>query len=168
MADGAKFAAFSAEVMGACEQYQPGEVDRAGDTLVRMKTRPHIGDVYDALDKARETASPTKPQTARSLQSDVTIAVAWLAGSTVRYADFPAEFNQPDHLFPFVPRETLAQFARGIDHGARSMIARLDSLTHAPRHLRPTDSFEAEIVRRLRWAKDFAGGYDRRLAEIAP
>jgi hypothetical protein len=164
--DGAKFAGFSSEVMSACERYEPTVIDRAADRLVRLPTRPHIGAVYAALDEAAAGRSAPPTQRPRSVQADVTLATAWLGGSTVRHHDFPAEFPPPEGDFPFVDPAKLAHFARNIGWEAQAMIKRLHGLTDAPKRYQPHDRFEAVIVWNLRYAKTYQAGYASRLAEI--
>jgi hypothetical protein len=98
MADSAKFAAFSCEVMTACADHDPETIAGATKSLLRGQRRPHIGDVYAALsdsagqkplttDQRRGLATPSE-------DDEIDLILAWLTGAAVRWDDWAAVFGE--------------------------------------------------------------------------
>ena len=151
MADGDKFAAYSGEVMAACERYSPEEVDRAAFALVRAKSRPHIGDVYDALDRARAASAPRKETGTRSTWNDLTLIIAWICGNEARWFDWQLEMGaRGEGDAPvFIPEAKLRDFA--LRSASRLKRDFDDIVWKAQNGGWKGDGFEAELVRRLRY-----------------
>lgn len=153
MADGSKFAGFSSEVMAACEAFTVDEIERATFGLIKAKSRPHIGDVYSALERAREVSAPqTAPQN-RSTWSDLALIIAWICGNVLRWHDWQAEFDNPgdDADGPFVPEAKVESFAlqnyRRLERDLENFIWIAKNEGNA--EIKAMKPFEREMTRRL-------------------
>ena len=172
MADGSKFAGFSSEVMSACDGFTVDEVERATFALLKAKSRPHIGDVYDALEKARGASARAKPSHVRSDWNDLTLIVAWLSGNLVRWCDWTAELGEaPEGGDPFVPEGKLQEFAQRaygrLYRDLDDLIWKARDVGTSLKDLRP---FEREMVKRIRHARYHGDQqrFDARLEKLTP
>lgn len=155
MADGSKFAGFASEVMAACERFTVDEIDRATFAILRQKSRPHIGDVFSALDAAREVSTPQGATAQRSDWGDIALIIAWLCGNVIRWHDWQAEFGKSeDNASPFVAGARAQEFAsrnyRRIERDLEHLIWMADNAQ--PDDIKRLKPFEKDMVRRLRFA----------------
>lgn len=170
MADDKKFAGLSAEVMAACSRYSAEEVDRAAFALLRGKARPHIGDVYDALERARDASAPAKETGARSTWNDLALVIAWVMGNACRWIDWQPELGEKPHDAEsiFVPEAKLKSFALGA--AGRIRVDFDDLVWKANDRDWRGKGFQRELVLRIRHGLNHGMEKDRareRMAELS-
>jgi hypothetical protein len=116
MADSAKFAAFSCEVMAACADHDPETIEAATKSLLRGQRRPHIGDVYAALSDTAEKKSLTTDQrrglATPSADDEIDLILAWMTGAAARWHDWAAVFGEASPAGEtWVPAAKMRDFA---------------------------------------------------------
>lgn len=156
--------------MAACEQFTADEVERATFALVRSKTRPHIGDVYDALDKAKAAAPPAQSARSSDDDSDFQLLVAWLTASKIRYYDFQAEFGAPERgADPLVPESRLRDYVFEKTWKLSGRLHQLMTMAFESRD-KINDPFNRKLVYALRHAAQHGTdreGFQRRVVEFS-